>query len=133
MQDRVSIIGVPLQFIDCLNRWKHDQFDMPPLRLLFHFFHHRQSAVGASADHQAVAVPGYLLLQRQWSMSKIVAEFFGCLLLAFADPSAVDQDIMLICDPINPDRAKGKFIKSHGRLLRHYTFDCEKSATPFYY
>ncbi len=82
------------------------QFDLAPLRLAFHFFHHRQSAECTGTDDELAAFPGYVLRHRQWRVSKVIAEFLGRLFLAVADLPAVDDHIVLVGAVVDAEGAK---------------------------
>jgi hypothetical protein len=55
---------------------------------------------GRAPPPEASALPGCPLLYRQRSVSEVVAELFGWLLLTFADPPAVNYHVALILGPV---------------------------------
>jgi len=66
-----------------------------------------------TADHEAAALPRYLLFEGERRVSEFVAEFFGRLFLAFAYPPAVNHHIMFVGDPIDANGTEGKIFKPH--------------------
>ena len=105
MQDSVSVGRFLLQYLDRSGRRKDEQFNFAVLSLQLHFLHHRQRA-RTRADHQAAALPRYLLFQRKWCMAKGIAEFLGSFFLALADFPAVDHHVVFVGDTIDPNGAK---------------------------
>ena len=71
-----------------------DQFEVAALSLTFDLLHDRQIAVGSGADHQPLALPGNLFFEGEGRMPELVAESLGRRLLAFTDPTAIDDDIV---------------------------------------
>src|SRR6267143_2754301 len=96
VEDRIGVFGVLLQYLDGFDRGKNQQFDVATLRDVLYFFHHRQSSVCTGADHESVAFPRYVLLDRKRRVSEVGAEFFTWLFLAFADLPMIDHDIVFV-------------------------------------
>src|SRR5690348_9329512 len=69
----------------CLNGFlcgQNQQSDFSTVRLEFHLVHRRKRSISARADYEALALPGYLFLDRDRGMSELLAESFRGLLLA---------------------------------------------------
>jgi len=94
-----------------------DQFDVAALSLSFDLLHDRQIAVGSGADHQPLALPGNLFFEGEGRMPELVAESLGRRLLAFTDPTAIDDDIVLVGAAVDPDGAEGEIAEVHMHLL----------------
>src|SRR6266481_7243275 len=106
VQDRVRLFELLSQDLDSFDCRQNKQFDLLTPRLAFHFFHHRQSAECTSTDDELAALPGYVLRDGQWRVSKVIAEFLGRLFLAVADLSAVDDHIVLVGAVVDAEGAK---------------------------
>ena len=70
----------------------------------------------AGADYQATALPRYPFLQRQRCVSESFTELLGSFFLPLAYLAAVDHDVVVVADPIDPNGAKGEFFESHGLI-----------------
>ena len=116
MEDRVGLVRILLERLDRFRRRHDEQLDVAMLGLALHVLHDRQGAVGPGADHQPAAFPGDLLRERQWRVSEGVAELFGGFLSALADFPAVNDHVVLVRDPVDPDRAKGNPRDTHRRF-----------------
>src|SRR6266581_8584279 len=92
--------------LDSFDCRQNKQFDLVTLRLAFHFFHHRQSAECTSTDDELAALPGYVLRDGQWRVSKVITEFLGRLFLPVADLPAVDDHIVLVGAVVDAEGAK---------------------------
>ncbi len=66
-----------------------------------------------------LAPQGYLFLDRDRSMSELLAEFFRRLFLALANPAAVNDDVTLIGNAINFGSTEVKFAEVHGGAPFH--------------
>jgi hypothetical protein len=64
-----------------------------------------------------MAFPRYLFFDGQGRMPKLVTEFLGRHLLAFADLSAVDHHVLLVGAAVDSEATEGKFVEVHKRLL----------------
>ena len=117
MKNRIGVVRLLLQSLDGLECRENEQLDLASFCLPPHFFHHRQSCVRASTHHQALALPGNFLLDGERGVSKLVAKFLGWLFLALADLTAVDDHVSLVRAAVNLERAKGKLLEQHIRLL----------------
>src|SRR6266705_2852546 len=106
VDDRVGVCGVFLQYFDGFDCRQNQQFDLVTLCLALYFFHHRQSAVCTGTDDELAAFPRYVLRDRQWCVSKVIAKFLGWLFLPIADLPAVDDHIMLVGAVVDAERAK---------------------------
>src|SRR5271166_642303 len=115
MQDGIGVGRVLLQYIDGLFRRHDEQLDLATLSLDLHVLHHRQGTV-AGADYQATAFPRYPFLQRQRCVSESLTELLGSFFLPLANLAAVDYDVVVVADPIDPNGAKGEFFESHGLI-----------------
>ena len=105
MQDGVRSCGRLLEFLNRLLRRQDHEFDFAARSFFLHLFHDRQSSC-AGPDHQALALPGYLLLDGNWRVSEGFTELFGRLLLALADFTAIDHHVVLVGGPVNADRTE---------------------------
>ena len=83
--------------------------------------HDRQSP-GASTDHEPLALPGYVFLDRERCVSKRVAELFRWLLIALANVPPVDHDIMLVGRTTDANRTKGKSFEVQGDPFTHKSY-----------
>ncbi len=94
-----------LRFLDkCLESLvgrKNQQFNFSAPSLAFHLVHHRKRFISSRADYEALALPGYLLLERYRGVSELLAEFLRGLLPALANLAAVDNHIMFVTNAIN--------------------------------
>jgi hypothetical protein len=77
--------------LDSFVRGQNQQIDFSAARLEFHLVHHRKRSISSRADYEALALPGYLFLDRDRGTSELFAEFFRGLLLALANPAAVKE------------------------------------------
>src|SRR5258707_1029911 len=78
----------------------------------FTSLHNWQSAT-ASPNDQPVAFPGNLFLDGQRSVTKVVTEFLGWLLIAFATLSSIDDDVVLVRHTVDANRAERHSIENH--------------------
>src|SRR5215472_1477654 len=118
VEDGVGVLRVLLQHFEGFERRQDEQFNLAVLGLALHFFHYRQSAIGAGADDELTAFPRYLLVNGQGRVSKVVAEFLGPLFLAFAYFPAVNEDVMRVSVAIDLEGAKGETVEAHCDLCR---------------
>ena len=102
MKDGVRVFGASIQVFHGFFRWQDNQFDFAPPGLTPNLIHHLQSS-GARADYQMTAFPRYLLLQRKRRMTESVPKFLGWFLLALANLSSVDHDIVAVLNAIDPN------------------------------
>jgi hypothetical protein len=86
-------------------------------RFAFYFLHNWQAAIRSSADHKPLAFPGYLFFDGQRRMPKLVTEFLGRRLLAFADLSALDHHVLFIGAAVDLEGTEGKLVEVQKRLL----------------
>src|SRR5438876_9555454 len=82
---------------------------------LFDFFHHWKPAVRPGSDHEALTFPGYLFLDGQRRVAELIAELLGGFLLAFADFTAINYDIVLVRAAVNLNGAESEFVETHTR------------------
>src|SRR6266480_5073521 len=111
-----------LQSLDGLGGRQDQQFNCATLSLLLDFFHYWQPAVRAGSDHKSLTFPGYFFLNRQWRVAELLAEFFGWLLLAFANFAAINDDIVLVRIALDLDRPEGEFVETHRGTLQFKRF-----------
>jgi len=83
--------GLDGKCLDSFVRGQNQQIDFSAARLEFHLVHHRKRSISSRADYEALALPGYLFLDRDRGTSELLAEFFRGLLLALANPAAVKE------------------------------------------
>jgi hypothetical protein len=81
----------------------------------FHFLHDWQTAMGSGADDEPLAFPGDLFFEGQGRVAELIAEFLGRGFLAFADFSAVDDNVVLVGAVVDLDSAEGEFTEVHVR------------------
>lgn len=62
---------------DGLTRRYDDQSDVAAFRLPFHFFHNWPTTVRSGADHKPRHFQGYLFLNGQGCMSKLITDSLG--------------------------------------------------------
>src|SRR5208283_7453 len=99
-------------------RWEDDQFNVSPPRLTSDLIHDWKCS-GARADHQATAFPGYLLFQRERRVTETVPKLLGWLLLALANLSTVDYDVIAVLNAIDPNLPKRELLEPHnGPLIK---------------
>src|SRR5271169_6345347 len=115
MQDGISVERVLLQQLDGLFRRHDEQFDFATLGFDLQLLHHRQSTC-AGSDYQATALPRYPFLQRQRCVSESFTELLGSFFLPLAYLTAVDHDVVVVADPIDPNGAEGESFESHGLI-----------------
>src|SRR5262245_2921279 len=93
----------------------HD-LDAAPPRLLAYVVGDRQLPVGSRPDPELPRIPGNLLGSGQRRVTELVLAFLRRTLLPLADPSARDDQVMLVSDAIDGDRAELEFVDVHGLL-----------------
>ncbi len=91
MENGICSLGLDGKCLDSFVRGQNQQIDFSAARLEFHLVHHRKRSISSRADYEALALPGYLFLDRDRGMSELLAEFFRGLLLALANPAAVKE------------------------------------------
>ena len=112
MQDSVGFCKTVLQMLDCLSRWKYEEFNVSVFGAPLHFVHDRERPP-AGADHKPAALPGYLFIQGQRRMPKSVPIFSGRLLFPLVNLPPIDDHVVFVGNAINADRTEGKIFKSH--------------------
>src|SRR5271165_108563 len=105
MENGIGVFGTLIQELHGFFRWEDDQLDFAPLSLTFDLIHHWQCSF-ARADHQAAAFPRNLLFQRERRVSEGFAELLGSFLLPFPHLASVDQHVIAILNPIDPNLPK---------------------------
>ena len=93
--------------------WQHQQFYFATLGFTPNIRLYREPAVNPGPDHQTVTTPGDLLAGRKRRMPKLAAEHLRRTLLPLSNLSAVYDDVVVIFDPVDPDRSEGEVIKQH--------------------
>src|SRR5262245_42643670 len=91
----------------------HD-LDAAPPRLLADVGGDRQLPVGSRPDPEVSRIPGDLLGSGQRRVTELILAFLRRAFLPLADPSACDDQVMLIPDAIDGDRAELEFVDVHG-------------------
>src|SRR5712692_216839 len=109
VENGICSLGFVGKRFDGLVGRQNQQVDFSAARLEFHLVHHRKRSISSRADYEALAFPGYLFLDRERSMSELLAEFFRGLLLALANPAAVNDDVTFIGNVIDFDSTEVKF------------------------
>jgi len=118
VEDGVGVEKVLLAAsLDGFFRTHDEQFNFATLSLGLYLLHHRQGTV-ACADYQATASPRYPFLKRKRCVSESFTELLGSLFLSLAYLAAVDHDVVVVADSIDPNGAKGESFESHGLISR---------------
>jgi hypothetical protein len=91
VENGICSLGLDGKCLDSFVRGQNQQIDFSAARLEFHLVHHRKRSISSRADYEALALPGYLFLDRDRGTSELFAEFFRGLLLALANPAAVKE------------------------------------------
>src|SRR6266851_4197332 len=102
MEDGIRVFSLG-QRLDRFVRRENHQFDFPAASLGFHLVHYRKRAIVSRAYYEAFALPGYLLLDRDRSVSELPPEFLRGLLLALANLAPLDNYIVLVRNAVNGD------------------------------
>jgi hypothetical protein len=118
VENGICSLGLVGKRLDSFVRGQNQQSDFSPARLEFHLVHHRKRSISSRADYEALALPGYFFLDRDWGMSELLPESFRELFLALANPAAVNDDVTFISNAINFDSTEVKFAEVHGKALR---------------
>src|SRR5271169_4886052 len=105
MKNGIGLFCAPIQELHGFFRWEDNQFHLPPVRLTPNLIHDWQCS-GAGTDHQPMAIPRYLLFQRERCVTEIVPELLRLLLLALANLSTVDHDVISVVSAIDPNVPK---------------------------
>src|SRR6266404_7220944 len=121
VENGICSLGLVGKRLDSFVCGQNQQSDFSAARLEFHLVHHRKRSISSRADYEALAFPGYLFLDRERSMSELLAEFFRGLLLALANPAAVNDDVTFIGNAIDFDSTEVKFAEVHKRRLPVFT------------
>jgi hypothetical protein len=90
VEDSVGPSGVSAEKLECLLCGEGDEFDVPPFRFAAHRFHDWQRSA-AGPDHQALALPGDVLVERQRRVAVELSVLLGAALLPLPDLAAVDD------------------------------------------
>src|SRR6266851_7148338 len=114
MENGICSLGLVGKCLDSFLRGQNQQSDFSATRLKFHLVHHRKRSISSRANHEALAIPGYLFLDRDRGMSELLAESFRGLLLALANPASVNDEVTFIGNAINFDSTEVKFAEVHG-------------------
>src|SRR6266851_8721307 len=118
MENGICSLGLVGKCLDSFLRGQNQQIDFSAARFEFHLVHHRKRSISSCANHEALAIPGYLFLDRDRGMSELLAKSFRRLLLALANPAAVDDEVTFIGNAINFDSTEVKFAEVHGEAPR---------------
>ena len=110
-----------------LFRRDSDEVNVSARSLLHHLRHDRQRAVGPGADDQAVSAPGELFVDRERSVSELVAVWLRGLLAPFAYITSVDDDVVLIRSSVDLDRPESE--KSHIHYVPPYPSTARAQAS----
>src|SRR5207302_10822951 len=111
----IGVFGFSLQQLDRFDRGKNKQFDFVTLGFALYVLHDGQSAVCTTADDELVALPGYVLVNRERRVAELLSKFLGGFFLAFADFAAINDDIVFVGAAIDLDGAKREFVEAHTR------------------
>ena len=87
-------------------RGQDDKVDLATAGLFPDLLHHRQRAISTGADHQPTTSPGDVLRDRQRGVPVRAAEPFGRGLLALADLSAVDDQVVIVGHAVDSHRTE---------------------------
>jgi hypothetical protein len=108
MENGICSFGLVGKCLDSFFRGQNQQSDCSTARLEFHVVHHRKRSVSSRANHEVLAFPGYLFLDRERGMSELLAESFRGLLLGAAAfrPAARSGRSQLGSNPAAPPRCR---------------------------
>jgi hypothetical protein len=112
-QNGVGVVGVLLQRLYRFSGRKNQQFDLAPLGFSLHVVHHRESAVSAGANYQALALPRNSSLIESGVCLNASRNFLDAFFLPLADVFTIDHHIVLMSDAVDPDRAESKVFETH--------------------
>jgi hypothetical protein len=110
--------GLVGKFLDSFVRGQNQQNDFSAARLDFLLVHHRERPISSRANHEALAIPGYLFLDRERGMSELLAESFRGFLLALANRAVVNDYVTFVRNAINFDSTEVKFAEVYGGEFR---------------
>src|SRR5215831_4139109 len=117
VQDGVGVVrGFLGQAFESLRGGQNDQFNPSLVSFTLHIVHDWKGAVESVANDQLTALPGNLLFSGERRVAKLVAEFFGGLLLPFLDLAPIDDDVVLVRLAANLDRAERAISDTHRSL-----------------
>ena len=105
MENGIGVFCVPLQELDGFFRWKDDQFNFVLLSFTSNLIHDGKCS-GARANYQPAAFPRYLLCRREWRVAESVPKLLRWFLLAPANFSPVDHDVIAVLNAIDPNFSK---------------------------
>ena len=117
VENGICSLGLVGKCLDSFLRGQNQQSDFSAARFEFHLVHHRKRSISSRADYEALALPGYLFLDRDRGVSELLAESFRGLLLALANPATVNDDVTFINNAINFYSTEVKFAEVHGGNL----------------
>src|SRR5271157_1373205 len=115
MENGVGLLGALIQEFHGFFRWEDEQFNFAPLSLTFDLIHDWQSPF-ARTDHQTTARPRDLLFQRERRVTETVPEPLGWFLLALADLTSVNHDVIAVLNAIDPNLPKRELLELHSGL-----------------
>ena len=118
VKNGICCLGLVGKRLDRFVRGQNQQIDSSPAGLEFYLLHHGKRSISSGAEYEALALPGYRFLDRDRGMSELLAESFRGLLLAPANPAAVNDDVTFISNAINFNCTEVKLGEVHGRALR---------------
>src|SRR5246127_3340524 len=65
MENGICSLGLVGKCLDSFLRGQNQQSDFSAARLEFHLVHHRKRSISSRANHEALALPRYLFLDRE--------------------------------------------------------------------
>ena len=92
--------------------------NLAPLGFSLHVVHHRESAVSAGANYQALALPRNSSLIESGVCLNASRNFLDAFFLPLADAFTIDHHIVLMSDAVDPDRAERKVFETHCALRK---------------
>jgi hypothetical protein len=108
-----------IQHRNCLLRRNHHELYFASLGFTHNIRVYGEPAVNPRPDHQTVTTPGDLLACRKRRMPELAAERLRRTFSALSYLPAVYDDVVVIFDPVDPDRSEGEVIKYHFERMVH--------------
>src|SRR5207237_314367 len=109
----VGVLNGHGQHADGLSCGQDDKVNLATSGVLLDLLHHRQRAVGTGANHKSATSPRDVLRDRERGVPVRAAEPLGRGLLAFADLSAVDDQVVIVGHAVDAYRTEREPGESH--------------------
>jgi hypothetical protein len=69
LKNGICLLGLIGNYLDGFVRRQNQESDFLAARFEFHLVHHRERSISSRANHEALAIPGYLLLDREEALT----------------------------------------------------------------